>query len=390
MGWARFAIAVAFARAALRDDLRRVEARAAARLRGCGFNGTGGRPVLVTCADAAYAASVPLWAGRSASLGWTETAVLALDAATAAGDGGGACVIPFYVEDGDGGGGGEIPALTGLSKFWASAALLGAGVPHVLSEMDVYHFGDASPALEGAGFFRAGGRETAFVAQRSRRSLAANIGFYAARADGRAGPAVAAFFRDVRDAWRGRLVDDASDGGARAVDQAVFNDAAFALRRDFPCVRRWGETAALLLGLAAKRGGGFQRNCTESEAPLLSTFDADVVTAGADLGNATLVWHIHRPNKTAFVHQLLSGDYEKCCAAKLSSARLRASGARLDRSSKYHFAPACAAINDPDDRVCHRIDGAWLPAMVGAGYEPRMADFSHTRCDLAATGNCPG
>ena len=128
--------------------------------------------------------------------------------------------------------------------------------------------------------------------------------------------------------------------------------------------------------------------------PLLSTFDTDLVTAGGDLMATTLAWHVHRPNKTAFVAQLLGGAYGACCDAKLAATARAAASLKSDRSTKWKFAPACAdaGIADPDDRVCHRFDAAWLPAMVAAGYAPRFEDVAktpdHTLCALGA-GTCP-
>lgn len=139
--------------ATLRDDVAAVERRAGAALRACGLRGLA-RPVVVTCADASYASALPLWSAHQARLGWTERAVLALDdaalAAARATDG--LCALPFFVPGAAGKRAGAIPALTGLGKFWASDALLRRGVPHVLSEMDVFHFGDADDALKAVGW----------------------------------------------------------------------------------------------------------------------------------------------------------------------------------------------------------------------------------------------
>ena len=64
-----------------------------------------------------------------------------------------------------------------LEQYSTSAHLAAHGVAHVFSEMDVFHFGDALAPLRRAGWDDKK-KGPALVAQRARRSLESNIGFY--------------------------------------------------------------------------------------------------------------------------------------------------------------------------------------------------------------------
>lgn len=281
----------------------------------------------------------------------------------------GVCAVPFFSsaasanDDED-----VIPALTGLTKFWTSERLLRSGVAHVFSEMDVFHFSDVFHVLQSRGW-DSPRRAPALLAQRARRSLQTNIGFYAAQRRGPRGDDVVRFFRLVRDAWRDQLLETGGgDGNVKAVDQTVFN--VLADRGAKPdCVRRWGAgTRDMLLTLKEKH---IKRNCTDDEDPLLSTFATEVVTAGSDMHPSTVVWHIHRPNKTDLMRQLFSETYVACCRAKLDAQTNHSKG--IPRI-KYIKNPACrdTGIRDPDDRICDRLDPTWLPAMIQLGHVPRF------------------
>ena len=360
--------------------LTRIEARAATALAACGVAGER-RPALVTCLDSYYGDSLAYWIAHSRRLGWSELVVLALDdAVRRAAAAAGACGVPFHGDVAPGRGDDPIPPLTGLAKFWVSAHLAAHGVAHVFSEMDVFHFGDALAPLRRAGWDDKK-RGPALVAQRARRSLESNIGFYGVNPSNARGPDVANFFARARDAWRARLSENAGDGAEKAVDQTFFNRLANAASA---CVRHYGVASQALLDARRDAGRSFLRNCSERELPLLTTLDADVVTAGSDMAPSTVVWHIHRPNKTRVVRQLLSETYAGCCAAKLASLELKVAGARRcglgeapvngSCRARYYLAPACAAegVGDPDDRICDHLDAAWLPRMAALGHAARF------------------
>ena len=383
------------------EALAGVERRAGEALEACGLSGRP-RPALVTCTDSYYGSSVRYWLAHSRRLGWSEVVVLALDARVlelaggerGGGGGGGACRVPFFgaVKAADARGAGEdaIPSLTGLAKFWVSFFLASRGVAHVFSEMDVFHFGDALPVLLGAGWADRA-RGPALVAQRARRGLESNIGFYGVEPANARGPAVARLFGEALGGWRSRLLDSrGGDGAEKAVDQLFFNRLALAAPGP-PCVRHAGVASAALLADAAAAKRKFVRNCSDGELPILTTFDADLVTAGSDMEQRTVVWHIHRPNKTNVVRQLLSETYARCCGEKAASLALKVEGLRrcklneTDASAahcraRYYLQPGCASegVGDPDDRICNHLDATWLPRMAALGHAPRFNSSANT------------
>ena len=136
------------------------------------------------------------------------------------------------------------------------------------------------------------------------------------------------------------------------------------------CVRYRGVVAAILVAARATTW----RECSARDVPVFETFDADNVSAGGDLTRATVVWHVHRPDKEKLVVQLLAGEYADCCAV-------------MEHAWREHepIASVCPEINPLEHRICARLDADYLSAAAVAGVDASFAapdPVTHTRCRL--------